>query len=268
MGSIRGVRREKYRVRRILPTGRVSCSYCCKSYKCRVILAQHIRTTHLNHRVNCPVCWKQFVSVSVSVCNPHLKEVHRIVHAQFYVKLNNSTETNIAASSELSFEADQTFPCMANVLQLNENMTFGKHMIANHDIDVGQMLIRTTAFATIEYLNCIHSGCFTCGKFIEFEQIQCPYCINVHFCSERCSLNDTHRKKCDSRFSRTDCSTVRSVTEIIAVAFRTAYDMEALLEFCHGILVFNKKTKNCRPSYALYGEILQLKGHREQDHSL
>lgn len=67
-------------------------------------------------------------------------------------------------------------------------------------------------------------------------------------------------------FNKNDCPTVRLVTEIINTAADSISDVKVFLEFCAGILLFNKKIKNCNPPYSQYGEVLQLKGKIHQSH--
>lgn len=278
MGSIRGARRGKYSTHNIQPTNKVYCWKCNKVYKRKAILEHHIRTKHLNYHAGCPVCHKQYVSVSV--CNRHLKRVHNVSsYSHFNVKLKNDLDsapdapisihkdTDIVLIPEiLSFESDKAFPCVANVLKLNENHKFGKHIIANCDIDVGKFVMITPAFASIEYVTCTNLGCFQCGKIENYKRIQCPHCINVWFCSKRCSLSEMHRKKCNKMYHYTDCRTVRLVTEIITMALKSVSDAKTLLEYCRGILFFNKKLKSCQSPYSTYGEIIRLKGIPEKIH--
>lgn len=156
---------------------------------------------------------------------------------------------------------------MANVFELKENHTFGKHIIAKCDINVGDEVLVTAAFASIQYLTCSGSGCFNCGK-VANKKIQCPHCINVHFCSERCSLNQVHRKKCNPIFSHADCEIVRLVTEIIMVALIQAPDAKTLLELGRDIVLSRSKPQNIQAPYSQYCELLQLKGNSEKKHIL
>lgn len=156
---------------------------------------------------------------------------------------------------------------MASVLELTENPTFGKHIIAKCDIDVGREVVATAAFASIQYLKCASLGCFHCGQETN-RRIQCPHCIDVHFCSEQCSLNKVHRKICNPMFSHTDCETVRLVTEIIIAALTRAPDAKTCLEFARDILFSKHKPQNIQATYPQYNELLQLKGKPEKEHLL
>lgn len=169
---------------------------------------------------------------------------------------------------ESSFEASDIFPCMIRNLSMKENKEFGKHIISIGAIDIGQMVITSPSFASIEYLICrSKQGCFTCGK-VTTSEIQCVHCMDVRFCSRRCEINRTHRTICNPMFERRDCTTVRLTTEIILAACNTVGDITALLEFCRGILFLNKKYNSCRSPYSQYAEVLTLKGKPEAANSL
>lgn len=267
MGSIKGVSRGKYQTRVLLPNDNVYCSQCNKRYKRRQSLLQHIRSKHLNVRMTCMICSKEYTSRSVY--NPHVKSVHGITS-----KLENNTfeaspdtiPSSPAQMKQLSFEADDMFPCMAKILSLKKNKIFGKHIVTNHDIDTKQVVIATTAFASIEYLICTGSGCFGCGKVPKIK-IYCSNCIDVWFCSNQCKSSRPHRRKCDSIFESSDCHIVRIITRMITVALNAVSDIKALLEFCSGLLFLNKRYKNCQPPYSQYGEILKLKEQPEHVHA-
>lgn len=276
MGSIRGISRGKYSTHTLRHGEKVHCWKCKKSYKRRSILEHHIRTKHMNYSAACPACGKRYVSVSV--CNRHLKKVHNISNrSQFNIQLrkesNSKSETPectrraavFPSFVQLSFEANKSFPWMANALSLQESKKFGKHVIAQRDIDVGQVIMVTPGFASIECLSSVDAHCFQCGKVQNIGFIQCPHCINLWFCSKQCYSNKSHRSKCKKIFHASDCHIVRLVTEMITVAFEMA-DMETMIDFCRGILFFDKKHKNLQPPYSSYGEVLRLKGFTEQKH--
>lgn len=251
------------------------CSKCNKNFKCKAIFEEHNLTKHLGYRAFCPVCGKKYMSVSG--VNRHLMVVHNISKRErFNIKLESGSNSVLATAKysqaaksvpmsveQAEFEAAKSFPCMADVLGLKENITFGKHIVAESHIGVGKTVMVSPAYASIEYLSSHPDTCFHCGK--ADIQIQCQYCIDVWFCSEKCALNKLHQKNCNKMFDRNDCKSVRLVTKIIDTASKSI-PVDTFLEFCGGILWKNKKTKDCKPPYSEYGEILQLKGKAEEIH--
>lgn len=266
MGSIKGVPRGKYSIRIIQPGGRVYCYYCNKNFKRKLHLTEHIRITHLNHRVICHVCGKKYISTSTR--NRHLRKVHNISKQ---TDLTNSSHAFHASADNsplceyFEFDRNRAFPCMANVLSLNENKTFGKHIVANRNIDVGKMVIVSKPFASIETLSSIGSNCFQCGKSWKKNFIECPHCTNVLFCSKRCSLSKEHLSKCDRMFFRDDCHIVRLTVKIIQNTFEMVNDHDTLIEFVKGVLFSKKKPEKCIPPYSSYGELLNLKGSIQEN---
>lgn len=258
MGSKKGVSRGKYSTRFLQPN-EVSCWKCNKKYKRKPILAQHILTKHFGHYIKCPVCNERFSSVST--CHRHLKNIHGISeYKSFHLKLKSDHENALIANS-LPTSLDVVAP-----LSMEENDAFGKHIVAESSIEVGQEVLAAPAFASIEQLISIGSCCFHCGMSPNSNFITCPHCSNVQFCSEKCRLSIVHKSRCNALFNKTDDHVIRLATQLILVALKSVDNIEAMLQFCRGILFSNKKSHNCRPIFAKYGEILQLKGKSDQYH--
>lgn len=174
MGSIKKLRRGQYKTNILKPIGDVYCYYCGKKHYRRKDLLPHIRSEHLNIRYPCTICPMKFKSTSSR--NRHQRNKHGISTPP-----NTDTSTiPIKSLTQLSFEKSDQFPCMANVLSLNENEIFGVHVIAKNSIDVGHTVVTARPFALIEYLGNTGEGCFVCGK-IPKNNIQCTSCINVFF---------------------------------------------------------------------------------------
>lgn len=267
MGSIKGIRRGNYKSHRLQPNGYVNCARCNKSYKRRSSLLQHIRAKHLGITKVCGFCRKKYSSSST--LNRHQKDVHG-VQAQSHSSISNQEKhrkPEIAKMnlSELSFEADVTFPCMANVLSLKETTNFGVHLVANSDIDVGKIVIVSNPFASIEYLAQSGAGCMECGKVPKIK-VLCENCIDVFFCSNYCKASKIHRKICNKIFTSDDCQTMRLATEVLMVGMNTFSDTRTWLEFSMAVTQKNKDHRKCKRPFSNYGEILKLKEQAEPGH--
>lgn len=144
MGSRKGVSRGKYSKKLVTPS-RVCCWTCGKWYNRKPILDHHIKTKHLRQHIKCPICGKRLSSTSV--CNRHLKDVHNITHLRglglkYEVDLATAAKSTRGSNKyELSFEGHKEFPHTANVLTFKEDETFGHHMVAESDINVGKVII-------------------------------------------------------------------------------------------------------------------------------
>lgn len=165
-------------------------------------------------------------------------------------------------------DANESFPCMADALSREDNEKFGVHIVAKRDIVEGEVLLATSAFATVEFVSCTGSHCFHCGDANNYKQIECKHCIDVWFCSKKCSMNKTHKKTCNRIHAKKDCKVTRLVTEIMNVASKKFDSIELFLQFCSEVMMLKKNTNKCLPPYSEYGELLTLKGYPEESHTL
>lgn len=240
----------------------VQCDYCKKEFKRKAILKSHFFSKHFDNKVFCPICDKKFISNSVR--NRHLRLAHSVEN---HKKINNSGNELGNKLETRAFQPNHPFPVMMDAFQKKETVGFGKHLVAKEDIFVGNTVMVSTAFASVEYLLCIGDSCFQCGKqFVAAKEIRCQHCINVRFCSRMCSLSRVHRTKCNQMFDQNDCETVRLVLEIIDKASKFFPDVTVFLEFCAHVIVKGKSHKDCKPPFSYYNEILQLKRKPEQNH--
>lgn len=250
MGSIKGVKRGKYKIVNSSQNG-FACVRCNNKYKRRNSLLKHIESKHLQITTKCPICSKKFTSKSVQT--RHLKNVHGIQNKS-RLETQSYLETQLAAPLvELSHEADETFPHMSNILAFKESKKFGRHIITTQNLVVEDIVMAASPFAIVEYLECTGEGCFECGK-VTTTKIDCPSCINVWFCSHLCQASRVHPTKCDRIFRRDDCRTVRLAKQIISIAINSISNIETLFEFCRAILLLNKAPGKSRPPYSQYGK--------------
>lgn len=246
------------------------CDYCKKCFVRKDLLRHHMLSKHIGYKVQCPICRKDYVSVGVK--NRHLRAVHNINNYK-KLKITSENDTNSlktqeveTASFENSFHLDNSFPFMVDALKIKKNATFGKHITASCDIDVGKTVMISSAYASVQYLSSRPDSCFQCGK--PTKKIQCQYCINVFFCSKKCATNRIHRNNCDKTFDRNDCKSVRLVTAITDTATKSISDINIFFDFCAGILLNNKKTTNCRPPFFQYGEVRRTCFHEDEHASI
>lgn len=93
----------------------------------------------------------------------------------------------------LSFEPDENFPCMANVLKIEKNID-GKHsVVAKQDIAAGEtIIVEDTLKFTYGDVN---QQCAICLKDAE-NLIPCHNCSIAMFCSIECQQNFRHEYEC------------------------------------------------------------------------
>lgn len=109
--------------------------------------------------------------------------------------LKFQSQTKVDAKPTLSVDADENFSCLANVLEIQNNEEFGKHIVAKSDIEVGQVILLEKVFAfgvACEDRVC----CDNCLKFAK-NFIPCPNCNRGMFCDELCmESNKIHKIDC------------------------------------------------------------------------
>ncbi|XP_055306303.1 uncharacterized protein LOC129570640 [Sitodiplosis mosellana] len=129
------------------------------------------------------------------------------------------TEPMIEVEPTLSFEADPLFPEMANVLQIDFNEMYGRHITAKEAIGVGQIVLIERGFVstTTEY----YEKCCICLTG-DTNLTPCPRCTKAMLC-KRCVGRKYHKIECELQSTtNTDGNTwlpkvVRSILSAIAI---------------------------------------------------
>lgn len=98
------------------------------------------------------------------------------------------------------FKVNEKFPCLADALTVTYTDEFGRHIVANRDIDVGQQVLMEEKFASVAKND--EMACYTCltetGNFIP-----CSNCSDVIFCSQKCmDSNNVHQFDCNTLYHK------------------------------------------------------------------
>lgn len=118
----------------------------------------------------------------------------------------------------LDFQSHPQFTEMADVLQIEENEKYGRHIIANSSIDVGKIVIASKPFARVCISSAKQPYCLTCQS-TENILVPCVVCKEVWFCNEKCEeANQTHWLECNSVFHKIDNSDVKLAIEMSMIA--------------------------------------------------
>lgn len=135
---------------------------------------------------------------------------------------------------KLSFVADKMFPCMANVLEIQRNDEFGRHIVAKCDIDVGQTILVEENFVSAA-AGIDRANCFTCLS-TEKNFMACSNCTDVLFCSEDCrDRNGVHQKFCGATILRMP-NAVKYYANSILIALNAFPDVNELMRFVADVL--------------------------------
>lgn len=136
----------------------------------------------------------------------------------------------------LDFEADENFPGMANVLQMECNKEFGRHFVAKCDIDVGKTIVVDEAFVTTHMMQGGLNICSACFKNAT-NFIACTNCTEALFCDQSCAEHDLHKIECNNVCSH---DSIIYFTRSIVRAISMFDDVKDLMEFV--MTVVNEKS--------------------------
>lgn len=155
-------------------------------------------------------------------------------------KTANQNEQSQRIIPELSFDADDIFPCMANVLEMTEDGEFETHFVAKADIDVGQVVLVEEAFVSISNGNA-GAHCFTCFKS-NMNFIPCPRCTDAMFCNNDClERSKVHKISCDEAYNRMPTD-IKFVLHSILEAIVLFPSVKSLMHFVKDPLLYRPQS--------------------------
>lgn len=157
------------------------------------------------------------------------------------LKAKTSADQPLEFHPKLSFEPNEQFPCMANVLDVQQNAEFGRYIVAKCDIDVGQTVLVEESFVSVAMCN-DRIQCNTCLQTMN-NFIPCTNCTDMMFCDEKCrQQNDIHRQFCDENINRMP-STVKYIAKSVLIAIIAFPDVNELMNLVSDILSKRGKEK-------------------------
>lgn len=153
-------------------------------------------------------------------------------------KLLASCQSHVSHPSiRLCSDADEQYPCMANILELKQNEEFGRHLLARRDIAAGQTVLIETDFVSVKCVDDadadadgIESVCDTCFQS-KMNFIACDQCPDAVFCSIDCLTNNSiHKWVCGTVFPELHYK-IQFQIHAILLACNTFQNVEKLMEF-------------------------------------
>lgn len=117
-----------------------------------------------------------------------LKKGHR------YKQNSQKVERKKSRASH-TFEGSPKIPSLSEYISIKQNEEFGRHIVAEVDLEVGQKVAVAKAFASVVNRR-TKPYCLTCFE-VENVFIPCDRCPSVMFCSLQCKTNNvTHEYEC------------------------------------------------------------------------
>lgn len=130
---------------------------------------------------------------------------------------------------KLSYETDEHFPGMANVLEIRCDKKFGRHIVAKADIPAGKIILAEKTFIT-HYMKTRYNSCATCMS-VSRNFIACTQCTSTLFCDSKCAdSNEAHRMDCQEDFIYTEPSLEYYMNAILFL-LSIFTNVECLIEF-------------------------------------
>lgn len=162
---------------------------------------------------------------------------------------------------KMKLPVNTQFPCMANVLDIKYINGYGRCVIANADIGVGQTIFVAETFASVT-MSDNQAHCYTCHRTDHLNFIPCPNCSDVMFCSENCANNNAiHKLDCQTIYHRIDNVDVRFVIHTVLVAIEMFPNVDDLMEFVESCTVnrnCDEVPESANDSPSKYGVFLKL----------
>lgn len=135
---------------------------------------------------------------------------------------------------KLSFDEDKQFPCMANVLEIQRNDEYGRHVVAKCDIDVGQTILVEENFVSIA-AGFDRVNCFQCLQ-TKNNFIPCTTCSDALFCSVDCqNHSEIHKISCGTTIHRMP-NNVKYIARSILVALNSFENAKDLMDFVEKVM--------------------------------
>lgn len=149
-------------------------------------------------------------------------------------RLMKTQPERIQFQPKLSFKPNEMFPCMASVLDLRQNEEYGRFVVANGEIDVGQVVLVEQNFASVS----IGDGRKTCAKCLKSNVnfIACLKCVDAMYCCSDCMERDTvHRFVCGN--FRNVSGSMKLYIQTILIAIDMFQSVDNLMDFIEDTMV-------------------------------
>lgn len=132
---------------------------------------------------------------------------------------------SIAIKPELSYSAHEKVPFVANCVEIRRNVKYGRHLVANRDLMIGDVIAIENPFCTVNSTAYRYERCENCTREQHYNLIPCEGCTAAMFCSVECraqAMRSFHKYECvcidyiDSVHSTIDLTSIRLITTALA----------------------------------------------------
>lgn len=133
---------------------------------------------------------------------------------------------------QLSYDADENFPGMSNVLEIKYNVQFGRHIVAKCDIEVGKTVLLEESFTSQESASLQSEAwnCEYCQKPL-MNFIACEKCTSALFCNTSCMERDEFHKIVCEEQTHKKIDNIKCDLLVMFFAINTFSNVDDLMEF-------------------------------------
>lgn len=171
-------------------------------------------------------------------------------------KLKETTPQREENVPKLSYEADKKFPGMANVLKIERNDVYGRHIVAKCDIDVSKTVLVEDAFL-LKNLDNDFNSCTICLKsFANF--IACDQCSNAMYCSSACFDKKSLHEPVECSSLIDTKSDGEFFVRLVAFGLNTFASIESWMEFVESAVKEKTEPDSFNDNLSKYRAFMQL----------
>uniref|UniRef100_A0A904A5V9 MYND-type domain-containing protein n=1 Tax=Anopheles quadriannulatus TaxID=34691 RepID=A0A904A5V9_ANOQN len=123
----------------------------------------------------------------------------------------NATKVSpeVVEELQLSFPAHENAPQLANCLALGRDDQYGRHVVTNRKLKVGDVVMIEKPFVTVTMDTCQYVWCDFCQAERLFTLIPCEGCTVAMYCSEECI------SKAYGKYHRYECGVLRDMWTVL-----------------------------------------------------
>ncbi|XP_031623121.1 SET and MYND domain-containing protein 4-like [Contarinia nasturtii] len=137
----------------------------------------------------------------------------------------------------LSFGEHKKFAGVAECLEIYSDIEYGRHVITNRDLEIGQTILVERPYSIIptKYIGIGHDRCVHCFKELR-NFVACENCISSRFCYDGCMDMSNHSLSCNLPIPKTNSESCQLVLEILFKTNEAFPDIDVLTKTVESLL--------------------------------
>lgn len=145
-------------------------------------------------------------------------------------------EQRIPHQPKLTFKPHDKFPSMANVLEIKKDDKFGRHIVTNEDIDVGNIVLIEKSYVSKAMVFKL-GRCNICLKS-DTNLVPCKKCTTDLFCVGECENHYLHEFECGMATNPIEAISDAHVHVLRSIlnAIHTVPNVDSLMEFVEEVI--------------------------------